>query len=65
MFQDKYENHVTRGMNGQVSIEINNPGKEKEVPTFVGGVSTINAALAGGSCLLQASTNLPQLLNQY
>ena len=40
-------------MNGQVSIEIGNPGKEKEVPTFVGGGSTVNAALAGGTCMLQ------------
>ena len=48
-------------MNGQVSIEIGNPGKEKEVPVFVGGGSTVNAALAGGTCMLQVCLVLVKL----
>ena len=56
--QDKYDNSVTRSMNGSMDISIVGDKKAKELPVFAGG-KTVKASLtlAGGECIISVSEN--------
>ncbi|XP_053383340.1 structural maintenance of chromosomes flexible hinge domain-containing protein 1-like isoform X2 [Mercenaria mercenaria] len=53
--RDKYDNHVTKGMNGSIVLEIASATGEKELPVFAGAAKnkTISATLAGGTSFIQ------------
>ncbi|XP_060561375.1 structural maintenance of chromosomes flexible hinge domain-containing protein 1-like [Ruditapes philippinarum] len=53
--RDKYKNHVTKGMNGAIVLEIASATGEKELPVFNNSAknSTISVTLAGGTSFIQ------------
>ncbi|WAR15910.1 SMHD1-like protein [Mya arenaria] len=54
--RDKFNNHVTRGMNGCVNVQVSCPTDEKELPMLHGTSSksrVLQFTLAGGSCTIQ------------
>ncbi|KAL4217928.1 inactivation of X chromosome by DNA methylation [Mactra antiquata] len=50
---DKYGNHVTKGMNGSVLLEIESKIPDKELPVFNGKQKNTTLTLAGGTCTIQ------------
>lgn len=61
VFQDKYGNHVTKGMNGQVVIEIESATPDdKDLPVIAGSSKQkpSTATLAGGSCVIQVCVKI-------
>ncbi|KAL3892332.1 hypothetical protein ACJMK2_004548 [Sinanodonta woodiana] len=54
--RDRYGNHVTKGMNGSVQVEILSHDHTPEIPKFVGNNTSLNLTLAGGVCNLQNLT---------
>ena len=56
-FQDKYNNHVTKGMNGAIVLEIVSATGEKELPVFNNAAKnkTISVTLAGGTSFIQVN----------
>lgn len=59
--QDKYDNLVTEGYDGEVILTVLGPGTE--IPTLVGGTRTSSFPMKNGQATLQVRINNICLLN--
>ena len=62
--QDEYGNCTGLGYSGKVNVEILGPSDISEIPTFVGGFTTISFTLSNGSCQINVSVH-DQIIKLY